>query len=300
MSATPSTAEETSASRRPSRRQSSGEAARRSVGVGDEQHAAREAGQLEQVVRADPRVRREHAGRRRGAGVLDAVREPVRAEDVPQGARRRSSSDAGCDQPRSATTTARRPRGRRSRARTRAPRRRRSRARPSRARRRSPAPRRAARTASSTSSSSASCFAGPAGLDDRRRLVGGRLERLVVADDRRRPRRRRRRRCRAAPARSPRRARSTARRRGHGRRARAAPACPVSSASASGASSSRLTSTIPAQPSPRPLPPRWTKRCPKTRRSTKTSVAPIEAAAELVPDEGTPTVWTSRRAATSA
>src|SRR3954469_10749148 len=44
---------------------------------------------------------------------------------------------------------------------------------------------------------------------------------------------------------------------------------------------------MPAQPSPRPLPPRCTNRCPDTRRSTNTSVAPIEAASGLVADEDT-------------
>src|SRR5436305_1070658 len=67
-------------------------------------------------------------------------------------------------------------------------------------------------------------------------------------------------------------------------------------------SPSRPTSTIPAQPSPRPLPPRWTKRGPPTRRSTKRSAAPTESAAEPGPAGVMVTVWSEegRRLARAA
>ena len=50
-------------------------------------------------------------------------------------------------------------------------------------------------------------------------------------------------------------------------------------ASLSGASSSGVTSIKPAQPAPRPLPPKCTNRLSVTRRRTNRSEAPTEAAA---------------------
>src|SRR3954471_6346001 len=61
-----------------------GEAARARVGVRNQQHAAGDARQLEQVVRADPSGTLERRRQREDGGVLDAVGETAVAEHRPE------------------------------------------------------------------------------------------------------------------------------------------------------------------------------------------------------------------------
>jgi hypothetical protein len=120
----PATFDATSATRAPSRRQRSVKPRGAASVCATSSTPAREAGQLEQVVRADPGVLRERAGRRRLASVLDAEREDAAAEHVR--AARRTLRRADRERPAAlGDAEAVAARDVESRARTRAPRRRR-------------------------------------------------------------------------------------------------------------------------------------------------------------------------------
>ena len=276
MSATPSWPSATSARRKPSRRQSSVNPRGAASVCATSSDAAGEAAQLQQVVRADPALVVERRRQRRRARVLDAVGKLAVVEHASQRGGDVVARHAQ-RQPRSTARAGRRRRGTPRPARTRAPRPRSperehrgsTRRRDGRRRRARP---RALELVGELLGGVTDSTASAAIVAAAESASSSRLERAVVAPNTTT--------TSSSPARSPRPARSTGRRRAPCRRARGARGAGRQRVAERGLVVARdLDHAGPA--GARPLPPKCTNRLPVTRRRTNRSHAPTDAGSSV-------------------